>query len=117
MESHSERNKIHMSDEAAKRVMEQDRSLAVQKRRPAVDVKGVGRMTTYWLLPDGKGADEDVRSLKPLVNFGSRRATGEGSMTGRRRTTHASESVVVNLDAIVEYDPDGTVLGGDTSSV
>lgn len=60
MESNSEKNRIHMSEEAAKLVQEQDVNLQVEKRIPQIHVKGLGKMSTYWLMRPESDAPEYV---------------------------------------------------------
>jgi len=52
MESTSEALRIHCSKTAAEMVIKQDNSLKLQ-RRGHTEIKGKGKMTTYWLLNGG----------------------------------------------------------------
>ena len=66
MESASEPLRIHCSEAAMKLVSTQDDSL-VLSRRGTIDVKGKGRMTTYWLKTHGDvGAEQAPGAQRPL---------------------------------------------------
>lgn len=49
MESNSETNRIHVSEEAAKLIEHQEPSMKLEKRVPSIHLKGLGTLTTYWL--------------------------------------------------------------------
>jgi hypothetical protein len=104
MESNSLRNSIHMSEEAAKHVMQQDKTLTVEKRDPAVNIKGIGKMTTYWLVLDGVSSNNNSSSecpalpLEPSFILG---AEGESvSMHGSHVSVEVPEMSEVALDVI-----------------
>ncbi|EDQ85184.1 uncharacterized protein MONBRDRAFT_29467 [Monosiga brevicollis MX1] len=63
MESNSVRNCIHMSPEAAALVQKHDQSLHVIQRDPVVNIKGLGKMQTYW-LGHAPGMDDVEATVK-----------------------------------------------------
>ena len=49
MESHGAPSRVHVSAEFARALGDRHPRFAITKVSPAVDVKGVGVMTTYWI--------------------------------------------------------------------
>ena len=95
MESNSLKNCIHLSDEAAKLAIRQEPGLIIIPRAPMIDVKGLGRIPTHWLLPDDSEASlrhmESQLEAKAAPRKGSQSNSGKTSAALPTRQISASK--------------------------
>ena len=124
MESSSEVGRVHLSKAAAELVQEQTNELVLESRG-RINIKGKGKMHTYWLL--GEGGDEPVSkslvatgSIRSRVNFeqdapenDDTDVTGSSEMAVDEESVHISDhepSVVINIEAVDDVSVVGTDL-------
>ena len=93
MESHSEPNHIHVSDTSARLLKKQAPGMAIMPRG-TIDVKGIGRMNTYWVncdsVPGSSGLDfSDPSNSANTGKSRGRHQTPEGQ--GRDDDTYSDQ--------------------------
>ena len=93
MESHSEPNHVHVSDNSARLLKKQAPGMAIVPRG-TIDVKGIGRMNTYWVncdsVPGSSGLDFSDPSNS--VNTGKSRGRHQKSEgQGRDDDTYSDQ--------------------------
>jgi hypothetical protein len=69
MESTGKRERVHLSEQTALRLIEQGREDWIVRRDDAVEAKGKGRMVTFWLKL--LGSDKTVESVAETSDEGS----------------------------------------------
>ena len=105
MESTGRRNKIQVSEEVAKLLIEADKQHWIEPRRDRVVVKGKGEMQTYWLkVRDNDATPHRRGSYEPSDEFGG--ISGHKAPTINDLSSHNGESS--SLTDSVEKDQDGS---------
>jgi class 3 adenylate cyclase len=75
MESNSEVNRIHCSDDSAKIIQANHPEIRL-KSRGVINVKGKGKMNTYWVNEDESKGGSDNKFTKSVFNFMSKNRRG-----------------------------------------
>ena len=113
MESTGRRNKIQVSEEVAKLLIEADKQHWIEPRRDRVVVKGKGEMQTYWLkVRDGDSYPAPRRgSYDPSDEFGGLAGGNKSSVIGYDDLSQNGESS--SMTDSVEKDQDGSSRSAD----